>query len=251
MAERGLWKKEIHSGSWKVLAGLPILILFAIFIVFSYDLISRLMDTAPIPKIFQGEIAKLQDYQYYIWSQWFGKNFYQIGSLLTLFFGATIVSSEVSKKTVHFLLTRPITRARVFTIKYVVSLGALMLTTVMGTAALYLLVLADGKEVSLTLMAQNTIAAAAGFSVLYSVAVLFSTIFDRSIKSVAAAGFTALLLSIPGFFPKLRGYTLFYHMQGVDIIAGRGFPLIALFVMLLATGTLYLLGRSRFAKSDY
>jgi len=100
-------------------------------------------------------------------------------------------------------------------------------------------------------MAQNIIMALAGMAVIYSIAVYFSTVFDRTLKSAIVTGIIAMSLFVPGFFPGLHYYSVYYHMTGYDIALGKGFPLIPLAVLVLISAALYILGRNRFAKRDF
>ncbi len=250
MANRGLWKKEITEGKFRFLIGLVILGLVGLLITLTYDYTIKLLEIAPVPAPFRAQVELLKDYRLYIWSQWFNKNLLQFGSLLAIIFGAGIISTEVSRQTIAFLLARPLSRPAVFTVKYVVGLAYLILVTVISTIFLYLMVLATGHGFPLGQLVKHTVMAIAGMGVIFSIAAYFSTVFDRSVKAGLVSGLVALALAGPGFSPGLMKYSLYYQMAGIRIIKGEGFPWVPLVILGLVSVALYGLGRSKFLHRD-
>lgn len=251
MANTGFWKKEVYAAKFKFFTGFLVLAVLAVGIPLLYDITVRLVENLSPPDFLKGQEVFLKDYRLYIWSQWFGKNLYQFGSVMAAIFGAGIISSEVSRKTMQFLLAKPIRREDVFTVKFIVNFAALALTVLASTIVLYITVVATGHKVPVVEMAQNIIMALAGMAVIYSIAVYFSTVFDRTLKSAIVTGIIAMSLFVPGFFPGLHYYSVYYHMTGYDIALGKGFPLIPLAVLIIITAAFYMLGRNRFKKRDF
>lgn len=250
MTEKGLWNKEIHAGKFKVLAGLPILVITALVITLGYDFTVKIMEAAPVPDFAREQMALFKDFRFYLWSQWFGKNLYQMGSFIAILFGFNMISSEVSRKTMHFLLAKPIRRQDVFKIKYIVNYAALVLVAVISTAVLYVSAVAVGRGYPLLQLIENTIIAVAGMGVVFSIAVYFSTVFDRPMKSFVVSFLVALALAAPGFSQALVRFSVYYQMAGPGIFKGEGFPLLPLAVFVLVSAGLYVLGRNRFVKGD-
>ena len=251
MAKQGIWKKEISAGWFRSLIGLLVLTATAIAIAVLYGFTVKLLQSAPVPESFRGQVELLKDYRFWLWSQWFGKNFMQIGIVLAVVFGAGIVSSEVSHKTIHFLLAKPLRRQDIFTIKYVVNMAYLLLVVLLSTIVLYIAVAAGGRSFAGIRMVEHTVIAAAGMAVMFSISAFFSTIFDQTVKSIVVSGAAALVLAVPGLFPALAKYSLYYQMAGVDIFGGKGFPWIPLAVLVVVTIGFYLFGRNRFIKTDF
>lgn len=251
MANTGFWKKEVYAVKFKFFTGFLVLALLAVGIPLLYDITVRLAENLPSQEFLKGQEVFLTDYRLYIWSQWFGKNLYQFGSVMAIIFGAGIISSEVSRKTIQFILARPILREDVFTVKFIVNFAALALVVVASTVVLYITVVATGHKIPVVDMVQNIIMALAGMAVIYSMAVYFSTVFDRTLKSAVITGIIAMVLFVPGFFPGLHYYSVYYHMAGSDIALGKGFPFIPLIVLIIITAAFYMLGRNRFVKKDF
>lgn len=250
MAEKGLWNKEIYAGKFKVLASIPILVITALMITLGYDFTIRMMEAAPMPDFAREQLELMKDFRFYVWSQWFGKNLYQMGSFIAILFGFNIISSEVSRRTMHFLLAKPIRRQDVFKIKYIVNYASLVLVVVISTAVLYISAVVAGRGYPLLQLIENTVIAIAGMGALFSMAVYFSTVFDSPAKSFTAAFLTALALFAPGFSPALAKFSVYYQMAGAGIFKSEGFPLIPMVVFVLVSVGLYVLGSKRFVKGD-
>lgn len=251
MASRGIWQKELKAGTWKFAVGILLLLFTAISIPLIYEYTIKLMSNTPVPEFARGQLASLKDFRYFVWSQWFGKNLTQMGAMVAIIFGAGIVSSEVTRRTIHFLLAKPIRREEIFTVKYIVNLVNIALITALSTLALYITLVAVNRTYPAAQMLQQTILAAAGLSVIYSIAVYFSTVFDQTIKSAVASILAMFLLYVPGWVAPFEKYSLFYQMSGQGIYEGRGFPLITLVILVGLAALFYILGRKRFARRDF
>lgn len=251
MASKGMWKKEIRAGRWKFAAGMSILMLAAISAPLIFDYTIKLMDITPIPEFARGQVAQLKDFRFFVWSQWFGKSLTQMGTMIAVIFGAGLVSSEVSRKTIQFMLSKPIRREDIFTVKYIVNLVNLALLTVLSSLALYITLLAVNRTYPAVNMIEQTILAVAGLSVVYSLAVYFSSVFDQSLRSALASIFTVFLLYIPGSIPLMGKYSLFYQMSGPALYSGKGFPWVTMLIFAAISTVLYYLGRKRFVNRDF
>lgn len=250
MADKGLWKKEISAGRIKLLVGLAVLAIAALVVALTYDIVNKYVGMGQVPDFARDQVKLLKDYKFFIWTQWFGKNLMQSGVILAVAFGAGVISTEISRQTMHFLLAKPIRRSSIFTAKYVVNYIILTLSVIISTMVLYIGVIATGHSYSLLQLMEGAVIAVAGLGVVFSIASCFSAVFDRTLTAVAASAVAAFVLYVPGFFPALAKYSLFYHLSGPGIIRGEGFPFLTLAVFILSSAGLYLLGRTRFAGRD-
>lgn len=250
MVNLGLWKKEIFMGRLKFFIALAILSITAVGIPFVYKFTLKMVETAPVPEFARSQVALFKDYSFYIWSQWFGKNLLQMGSMMAIFFGAGVISSEVSAGTINFLLTKPVRRQWVFTVKYVTGLAYLVLVVVISTMAMYFSVVASGRGFPFIILLENTGITLAGLAVVFSLATYFSTIFDQATKSMLVSALTAFGLSLPGYFPAVKKYSLYYQMQGSSIYAGQGFPVVSFIFLVLVSAGIFGLAAARFSRKD-
>ena len=166
-------------------------------------------------------------------------------------YGTGLISSEISRKTVYFLLTRPLSRQKIFIVKYLVSLFSLLAAFVISTVVLYITVEANGHSIPIVKLVQNMIFSMAGFSLVYSVAVYFSTIFDQTMKAFLVSIFLVILSTIPGISSSFRALSLYQQMSGTGIFDGKGFPYVPFLVIVALTVFVFKLGMNRFLKTDY
>ncbi len=255
MSAKGLWEKEISAGKFKVVTGLIILTMFALIVVFSYEYTVKLLESGMVPEFAKDQVDQIRkikiDYNYYFWSQWFGKNLLQIGAGLALIFGASAISAETSRSTMNFLLARPITRQQVFRIKYCVNLACVGVVVVLSTLIYYLANLAKGHTYPIAVLFGQTVVAFAGLSVIFSIAVYCSTRFDQTLKAFLTASIATFVISIPVFFEPIAKFSLYYQMQGAAILKGSGFPFLPLLVMIVVSYFLYNQGKKRLAARDF
>lgn len=251
MYAKGFIKKELSAGKFKTAIGSLILIALAVSISLTYEFAIKMLQTTQLPDFVGNQAAKMRDYSYFVWFQWFGKNYFQTGSMLAVIFGSGLISSEVSRRTVHFLLTKPLSRQKIFNIKYVVSLGSLLVAFIVSTTLLYVTVIITGHSIPVFRLIQNTILSLAGFSLIYSVAVYFSTIFDQTMKAFLVSILIVILSTVPGFFSSVKNFSLHYQMLGENIYTGHGFPFIPFVVIVALTVLVYKLAKNRFMKADY
>lgn len=251
MSEAGLWEKELRTARFKLLVGLLILTPLAIVTPILYEYTLKIMQGGSIPESLMKQAELLKDFRYWIWSQWFGKNLLQIGTILALIFGAGSISSEVSRKTIYFVLTKPITRRNVFKIKYLVNLISLETVVILSSLVLYVMIIAVGKEYSTGSFFENLILFAAGAAVIYTIAVFSSTYFDQTMKSFLISGLAVFILSIPSYFESTQRFSLFHQMKGLQIAQNGNFPWIPFIFMILLTGIIYKAASVRFVKRDW
>ncbi|HWI54186.1 MAG TPA: ABC transporter permease subunit [Desulfobacteria bacterium] len=251
MSAKGLWQKEFNASKFKFAAGIVLPIALAISIPYLYESLTGIMQSIPIPEFAREQVEMFKDFNYYVWFNWFGKNLFQIVGMLAIIFGAGLISTEVSRKTVYFLLTKPISRQQVFAVKYLTSLASLEAIVVISTIVLYLSVSATGHSLPVIKLTQNGIMAIAGFALIYSIAVYFSTVFDQALKSALVSFLIVVLLSVPNFVTSFRPLSLYYQMTGLSIYKGEGFPYIPLLVIAAVTAAIYKLAEKRFVRSDF
>jgi len=106
--------------------------------------------------------------------------------------GATTISNEIGDKTIGFLLSRPVTRARVWSLK--VGMGGLALLAVMAGSQVVMMALslAFGGHWPTGQVLDTSIAGAAAAAVIFAAAVFFSTFIGRAMTAAAAGLVTAL-----------------------------------------------------------
>ncbi len=252
---RVLFRKEMRENRWKLIGGLLYFGVLAVAMVMLYDLTVKMMGGAEMPEAIRADLQVLiKDYALYLWGSWFGKNLFQSGLVFSIIVGMGMVSAEVSKDTMGFLLARPVRREEVFATKYFT--GALMLfITVLATSLLAYYVSAGmGKNLSNLTVGKFLLGSLlnfTGFMVLLSLTILFSTLFNETLKAGVAAGAVSVLAGLPGWFPQTAQWSIFRYMQGIEVISGKGFPWPAFLLLVAMSAGLYYLGLIRFCRRDF
>lgn len=194
-------------------------------------------------------IGRLADYQALVHSNWFGQNVLQMGTIFAAILGCSAIAGETSKRTIEFLLTKPISRFRVLAIKMAVGVSTIGALVVVASALIYPASVILGYSVSLTSLLLASLLSWMGLAVMFALAIFFSAIFDDAIKAAAVTLIIALVLAIPGWFESISRFSIYNHMQNFESFQSGTLPwadvafLVAAFVAL--TGATYALFRTK------
>ena len=191
------------------------------------------------------------DYSLYLWSQWNAKNLYQLASIFAIIIAATQFAGEVSKNTMSFYLTRPVTRRDGFLGK--IAAGLLVFIFIFGGGTIIFMVTssimgyeADWARLSVALGISLTWVA-----VYYLLACIVSTLNREPIMAGIVAGVIGLFLSLPGIFAVSRSFSIFYQMRAVDYFVTDTPLLWSLIPGLAVNGVLLLIGLRVFERKDF
>lgn len=252
MFNRTLIAKELREYRWKLLIGLLYFTVLAALMPFlqgwlrrSLEMVGRL-ETGPLGQLI---MRQLEDYQLFLWANWYGKNLYQGAVLLAILVGMSPLAAEVSRDTAKFLFSKPFSRGAIYRNKYAAGALGLLGMTGFSTAVAYLSSALFRETPPLGFFAGLPLAAA-GTLVIYSLAFYFSAGSDDQVKAGVAAALAALVLSIPSWIPRIRFLSVYWQMAGWQVFVGKGFPWAALAALLAASSALYLAGLRRLEARD-
>jgi ABC-type transport system involved in multi-copper enzyme maturation permease subunit len=192
-----IWK-EWKESKITFLVGLAFLVVLALILPYTFELIQKLLKEAPemtgLPQAYQ---MALIDYDYFVWSQWFPKNLIQIGIVVAIILGATAIASEVGA-TFEFLFTKPVSKGKIFFSKVLTRGGLIFLIAVLSTATLFLV--AWLKEPTFIKHLNGLLLSAlATFTLIFlgfAAALFFSTLTGRSIVAGLLAFLTIVALPL-------------------------------------------------------
>ena len=249
---RALISKELRESRWKLILALALLGATGAFLGPAYDWLLAMMpglDTGALPEWLSGPLAmQLGNYRLYLWSNWYGKNLWQLVAILAAVYGAGLVAGEYGRGTGGFLFSKPVRRGTVLWTKFFVAWGILAAAALAGTGLTLVGSGLAGRAVDGLWFTLGLPAATAGTGVVLGLALLFSVLTRDTVK---ALGLTLLVLVasfVVAIVPGLRPYTLFYRMAGGATLATGGVEWPAVLVMLavalaLVRGAEVLLGR--------
>src|SRR4028118_71631 len=109
--------KELVEARWKIILGLLFAVGIGAFVPFTYEM-SRYYVGAFNPEILPPAIREQLDqamssYDAFVWYQWFGRIGLQIIVVLAALLGGSLIAGEVSRGTIFFLLSKPLSRERI------------------------------------------------------------------------------------------------------------------------------------------
>lgn len=140
------------------------------------------------------QLTRLKDDEYYLISQWHGKNLGQFLPLLSLLIAFPIFAKENEKKTIYFLLARK-KRKFVFWVKFLTGLFVLLIMTGGLSTMGFVLMKILGHSVSLAHLLPCLISEMVGVTFFFSLFLLFSIISNDQVKPVIAG--IVILIGLP------------------------------------------------------
>lgn len=259
MAVKELVRKEFRHLRWIIITGVLVNCTTALLIVGAYYFLKKFVGQIPAETllmlqeidIIHSVLSIFSDYSHYIWSQWNAKNLFQVAAFLVIIIAATQYAGEAGKKTMTFLLSRPVNRRQVLTAKCLAVFLALLLFFTTGTVVL----LISSRLFGYRLL--NSMIVTAGFLTLlwvyvyYLVGSIVSLFFSEPLPAGVAIGLTGLLLSVPGLFGGLRPYSIFYQMKATGYFLFAESPFGSIIAALVLTGILYFAALRVFQTRDY
>ncbi len=233
-----IWKKEFSDMKWRFFVINLVLISLFFFVEHARGYIINMSpgDMFPLMKkllpkfinvkslIHQLELMRTNK-MYYIWSQWYAKNFYQIILLSVVIYGFSTFAREVERKTIYFLLSM-VKREEVFLGK--VCIGAILLIVTILIGGVLPIFSGFSFIMIFELLILNLVVAL----FLYMIVIYFSIREGDDVKTIIWAVFVFFMLGIPGFFKKASLWNIYRYMMGVDIFAKNTFPLLSFIVIL-------------------
>lgn len=249
MINAALLKKELRETAWKHALALAVLSAMGIMLPFAFDWLGKLQ--VEIGGVL-GEAYRRQmsDFTLYMWANWYGKNLYQILVIYAVVVGMAQLAGETARHTAGFLFSKPLGREAIYRSKFMAGAAAMLAVTAIATSLAYLAAFAAGKWLP-DLFLAGLVVNVAGLLLIYSLALMFSVLFDDQLKAGAAALGSALALGIPGWIPGWSMYSIYRQMHAWPVYTGDSFQLGAVAIMLLAAWIFYRIGLSRLLKKDF
>ena len=236
-AVRALWRKELREGRWKFAVAAVVLVAVGVSVPLVYnllgDVLGELLEDTSVPDILKQLLPPdLLQMDVYLWSNWHGKNLYQILVIVAIIFGSGAVAGEFGRGTAPYLFSRPIRRRSVVLVKLGTDLLWMFAAALLGTVALDVTSrVAHGYAVSWTFYA-GLVPVMAGAAFVYSLALYASTRMDDPVKAGVVAAVAAAVCSIPTFVPAWRDYSVYVQMTGRTLVLEGAFPWLPFLVIL-------------------
>jgi ABC-type transport system involved in multi-copper enzyme maturation permease subunit len=238
--------KEVIEARGKVLIGLVLALLIAVGTTYAYSLIQDLLQRPETQSALATSggsgagLAALGTFDTYVWGNWYAKNGGLILGGLAAFLGAALVAGEVSKGSIFFLLSQPVSRDRVLLTKYAVNAGLLLGVGLLIAVALWITAALMGQALPVGGLLASTLLLWLGTLAILGAALLFSVLVPDALRAAGLAVVVAVLLGLPGvigtFVPGWADWSLPNYWASLPAFQGTALPLKELAIDLVAAG---------------
>jgi ABC-type transport system involved in multi-copper enzyme maturation permease subunit len=218
-------KKELYNMKIRALAILIItLILFFSIAPFQNVFLNLLDENKAVIESYAKKfgassmLSKLHDWNFYIFTQWFGKNFGQMIPIFAIILAFPLFSREVENGTMEFLLVRK-SRDYVFYSKIFSSLIIGFSIIIIGSILPIIYSFFTGKDFFYDYALKYIIHGVIGFWLWNNITVFFSIILNDQVKPIlSSVGLLAITTAL-GFLKPLKWLNTYSYILGGKILS--------------------------------
>lgn len=187
-----LIKKELKENLLKFIMESILLIGTAVSLVpYGYRLTTQLninfINLGKLGNQIAAMLPKLKDLNYFIYSQWFGKNLFEIALLFAVINAAGIIAGETERKSSIFLFSRPLSRNKILLSKLIVVLFYTLIPIVVSTYIILPLSRSIPQQVNIAVFNKLLLESLVATTVAVLITTTFSIIIDDRVKTGLAA----------------------------------------------------------------
>jgi len=231
-----VFKKELLEIRKKMIWGLIIFCILAASLPLLYPMVTSTEfvpadDLNTMPSGFsKGVLIELiermrNDYNFYLWSQWDGKNLPQAAVIMAIILGMGIVSNEYKRKTALFLLARPISRIGILGNKFAAGIISLAIIIFISTLTMLFTAWLTGKHFDWGTQMTFALPSFFGSVLVFAFTAFFSS-FASGALAAAAGGLAVTVCSVlSSYFLKSDILNILMHMAGVRFFQEGVFPI--------------------------
>ncbi len=209
MTVSNLVRKELYQMRWIMIIGLLFCTGLAVILAITFNYLEQIVEEIPVEimelftnyEVARELLAIFGNYSLYVWSQWNAKNLYQVGALFAIIIAAIQFAGEVSRRTIGFYLTRPISRWQGFLAK--AAAGSLILLIIFGggTIIIWAASIIIGQSADWGRLFAALVVSLVWLNVYYLVGCIISTLSREPITAGVIIGLVGIGLSLPGLLP--------------------------------------------------
>lgn len=259
MAVLNLIRKEMLQMRWILIIGIIFGLALAVIIVATFHYIEQIMTDIPaelLEALSRYEATRellfiFGDYSLYVWSQWNAKNLLQAGALFAIIIAAFQFAGEISRRTIAFYLTRPLTRRQGYLAKIAAGFLIILTIFVIGTLFIYIASTLAGHSADWARLTAALFASLIWLTAYYLLAAIISSMNREPINAGVIAGLSGIALSLPGLFVLGRQFSLFYQARAADYFIYGQPLLIPIGAGLVLNAALFLVGLRVFESRDF
>lgn len=257
-----MFKKELLEIKTKMLWGLIVISVLAASIPLLYQQVTSIaivpmpadaLDTTPAG--LSAELIKTieimrHNYNYYLWSQWAGKNLPQAAIIMAITLGMGVVANEYNRKTASFLLARPISKIRILGNKF--GAGIIVLAVIIFISTLTMLFTAwlIGKHFDWGTQMAFAIPSFIGSVLIFAITAFFSSFASNALTAALGGLTTAICSVLSSYFLKSSVLNILFHMAGVQFFEEGIFPIAFVFTSIVLTAVFFFLTLLLFSRRE-
>lgn len=252
-------RKELYQLRWLIIVGLLIGVGLAVLIGSTFYYLDQIIEEIPselLELLSQYEVTRellfiFGDYSSYVWSQWNAKNLYQFGALFVIFIASFQFAGEVSKHTIGYYLTRPISRKEGYLAK--IASGLIILVIIISGSTVFIWVASSlmGQTADWGRFVAATLISLTWLITYYLLAAIISTLNREPLAAGILIVLAGIVLSLPGLFKLSRQYSIFYQMRAVDYFIYGEPVFVPILFALLINAILLVVGLKVFSVRDF
>jgi len=252
-----LWQHAFLETRWRFLVGLVVLPVSAAFLALGYpQVIALSQNVTAVPDTALGrEIATAMEmakrYDSYVWSEWFQQNGAQLGSFFAVIIGTGGLLSQGAAARL-FTLSLPVSREQLLGARAAVGLGQVLALALAPALVIVLLSPIIARSFPVLDALAYALCAFAGCAVFFSLAFLFSSMFENVWAPVVLALCAgAALRALDQITGGAGGFSLLRMMHGDAYFNGQGLPWPMLLVSTGLSLALLYAGSRLIARKDF
>jgi len=202
--------------------GVIIVVLILFFIVapfqkFTVSMLEGYSGNPQLEKFLPGSMLnKLKEWNFYINSQWYGKNFGQMVGIIGIIMAFPLFSREFENETIVFLLVRK-PRKWIYFNKLFTGAVATLIVMLVGSILPAIYSAVAGKEYNYSIVPKFMVHSIFGALLWYCVGVFFSVLFNDQVKPLLASLGLLALTTTAGLIKAIKFLNTFPYQLGARV----------------------------------
>jgi len=226
-----MWKCEFRKMKMRVVVVIIIMsVLLTLVMAFKdwavqeFSAVSQQVPEEKLPKFFRKFLSskmevlaqKLKEDDFYLWSQWFGKNFGQFVPLIALILAFPLFSREYERRTIYYLITR-VKRVKIYILKSMTGFLALCFILILFSILPLFIALAMDWKIQAWKFIGYTLQALIGGTAFYSIFLLFSVLFKDQVKPILMGIVVIIGTAFLSISDKLRLLNIYSYIMSHNV----------------------------------
>ncbi|MEJ5257361.1 MAG: ABC transporter permease subunit [Fervidobacterium sp.] len=196
---------------------LGLFFILAPFQKFTVSMLEGYMGNPQVEKFLPGSmIERLKEWNFYINTQWYGKNFGQIIPIIGILMAFPLFAREYENGTIAFLLVRR-SRKEIYTTKVLMGLMGTVLLVMIGGILPAIFSSIAQKSYEYSVVPKFIIHNIFGALIWYTLSVIFSVLFNDQVKPLLASLGLLALTTTAGLIKSLKFLNTFSYALGMSV----------------------------------